>query len=251
MTFNLHASRSYDALIYLILGAFVGGVSAVAYGVRHVWRQRILRTKLSSSVGDLRKGPAEVQGTAAEFKPLASPLGDHACVYWRYTVEVYRRSYREGHWFTLEERRSAQPFYLEDATGRILVDPHGADLEIPMTLSCNTTGGVAPTLGCVRFMKSKGWLATGEPMRFTEWTIAPGSRLFVFGTVTPPRPKMARLYQLQDPLIRLEPILNHLFITHGTRRELILASASKAFFGIAGGIALLLAGIAMTVAMLG
>jgi hypothetical protein len=253
ITLTASSHSGLELLFYFALVLICAGIFAIAHGMRHVWRQRMVRTKLVSKVESLRKGPAEIQGRSAEFKSLTSPLQGRPCVYWRYLVEIYRRGYRSGEWVTLEERRSAEPFYLEDTTGRILVDPHGVELEIPMTLHRDTSNGGTLPASCAKFARDKGLLATSaalnQGLRFTEWTIHAGEPLFVFGTVTEPRPKMARLYSLQEPVIRLEPILNHFYISNQSRRDVILSSAGQALLGIAGGAALILGGIALVVAM--
>jgi hypothetical protein len=86
---------------------------------------------------------AEVKGVLRADYPLTSEIGKQPCVYYKSTVT---REYEESYWETDSQtnqrvqrtRRSSETvsdnsqrtdFWVEDSTGRIRVDPEGADME--------------------------------------------------------------------------------------------------------------------------
>ena len=68
-------------------------------------------------------GRVELHGRAQEKAELRAPFTGRACVYYRYTLEELVRSGNRNRWRQIESGDSAAwPFYLEDDTGRVLVD---------------------------------------------------------------------------------------------------------------------------------
>lgn len=78
-------------------------------------------------------GLVEVKGTLRCEEPLTSEMSNERCAYFRDRVlEVRRRrgehgSYRSETAVSDEERST--PFFVEDATGRVLVRPEGAEVD--------------------------------------------------------------------------------------------------------------------------
>lgn len=69
--------------------------------------------------------PVAVEGTISCDSPLTSELGNVPCVFYKITV---KRRYRRRSQ-VVERRSHGVPFWVEDATGRILVDPTGATVD--------------------------------------------------------------------------------------------------------------------------
>jgi hypothetical protein len=57
-----------------------------------------------------------------------SPLTRQPCTWWSYTIEQADRSSRASSWVTEDSGTSTAVFYLDDGTGRCLVDPRGAEV---------------------------------------------------------------------------------------------------------------------------
>jgi hypothetical protein len=146
--------------------ALIAGVVLLIVGVVLFFLRRSQEGKLqaitsteSATVGQLtqaanelagQKGQAggfrrlvDMSGTIRNEKPLTSEIAQQPCVYYKMTVW---REYEETYWETNSQtneqerktRRSSDvvssnsqrlPFYLEDATGRIPVNPEGADID--------------------------------------------------------------------------------------------------------------------------
>lgn len=50
------------------------------------------------------------------------------CAWWRYKIEERRSTGRSRAWSTVQSDTSAEPFLLDDGTGRCLIDPRGAEV---------------------------------------------------------------------------------------------------------------------------
>lgn len=143
------------------------GAGLIVYGFNRLREERLIADTPTSRVRSVAMGVAELAGIAREKQPLVSPLTGAGCLYYHYTVEEERSSGKSKEWVTVDQGESSQPFYLEDETGRIMVDPEGAE-----------------TILNVAYRETKregGWL--GRRRRYTEWRIVPGQRIFVVGTV--------------------------------------------------------------------
>lgn len=135
-------------------------------------------------------GFAEVCGRArvAFEKTLQSPFTAQPCLFYRYEIEEYRRGHRSSHWKTVKEGRAGIPFFLEDDTGTVLVDPTGADLDLSSdgtyySGAANTAADVIQEF-CTRMgVGSRNFLGFQKKMRYTESFVAPGDTIYVLGEV--------------------------------------------------------------------
>jgi len=156
---------------------FVRGFSA--------WRHmRLVEDTPTSRIRSMALGRVEVRGRAEGKGPLEAPLTGRPCVWYRWRIEEEVNSNRQRRWRTLEQGSSdAWPFYVEDDTGRVLVDPQGARIEAAHDLS-RVDPPLAGPLGAFvqeRGIRTHGFLGLRRKLRFTEWHIAPGDPLYVLG----------------------------------------------------------------------
>jgi hypothetical protein len=156
---------------------FVRGFSA--------WRHmRLVEDTPTSRVRSMALGRVEVRGRAEGKGPLAAPLTGRSCVWYRWRIEEEVGDSRHRRWRTLEQGSSdAWPFYVEDETGQVLVDPQGANIDAPHDLSRVNPDLTGPLGSFVeeRGIRTSGFLGMRRKLRFTEWHIAPGDALYVLG----------------------------------------------------------------------
>jgi len=156
---------------------FVRGFSA--------WRHmRLVQDTPTSRIRSMALGRVEVRGRAEGKGPLEAPLTGHPCVWYRWRIEEEVGDSRHRRWRTLEHGSSdAWPFFVEDDSGRVLVDPQGAQIDAPHDLSrvnpelTGALGGFVQERG----IRTHGFLGMRRKLRFTEWHIAPGDTLYVLG----------------------------------------------------------------------
>lgn len=91
------------------------------------------------TISDLKEGVTELQGTAREVQLLQSPLTKTECLLYEYEVERHcvKKSNRKHSRFASDKIASGNsfstPFFLEDATGKILIFPQYVALVFPAT----------------------------------------------------------------------------------------------------------------------
>jgi len=129
-----------DTAAYLISGGLVlaGGI-VLAVGFHKLRRYRLIADTPTSKVRSMAMGVVEINGQARAIEKLVTPFSDTPCIYYRYEIKEYRRhtsrdskgrtttSYR---WDTVRTGNQSTPFYCEDDTGKVWVDPDGADFMI-------------------------------------------------------------------------------------------------------------------------
>lgn len=86
----------------------------------------------TSKVKDVFVGFVELNGKAESGAdgPIIAPLSRRECVWTSREVEELRRGNKNRrYWETIIEERCDRPFYLSDETGRVLIDPTGAEID--------------------------------------------------------------------------------------------------------------------------
>ena len=102
--------------------------TASLWGAIHFWRlKRRIENTPTSKARSAAMGMIEVHGNAKRLYSLVSPISQLPCVY--YCLKKYKRSKRNDNWRLSQITTSGTvPFLLEDDTGTIRIDPHGAKL---------------------------------------------------------------------------------------------------------------------------
>jgi hypothetical protein len=128
---------------------------------------------------------------------MESPITKAKCVYWRIHCEYYK-SGKHGGWKTIYSSKSSSRFFLEDETGRMLVEPKDAEVDIPQDFQSTghmTEGGIFGILKAKLLDKRVfDWLEADSAakstfnsysyaeLRATEYFIAEGDPVYALGT---------------------------------------------------------------------
>lgn len=142
-----------------------GGVSLFA-GFAVLRKKRMIENVPASRIRSVAMGLAELSGAVRQKTAVTAPITGTPCCYFRYTIEKLTGG-KNRHWEVVERGASNEPFLLEDPTGRILVDPAGADTVLRTAH---------------REVRRDGGLF-GAQRRYTEWRLVAGQRIYVLGSV--------------------------------------------------------------------
>jgi len=169
----------------LLLGAAAAaGAGLFGHGFTLWLRRRRIEDTPTSKVRSLSLGRVELAGRARGRSPLRAPITGTPCVFFRFQVEEEQRRGKHRGWRRVASGASeAIPFELEDETGRILVDPRGAQLELEPQLR-ETDPALTPALREIvgrSALPLGGWLLGSPRIRVTEARIHEGDALYVFG----------------------------------------------------------------------
>jgi hypothetical protein len=165
------------------------GAAAAWTAWRGFYRTRLIEDMPTSKARSAAQGYVELEGRGRliDGAPVVAPLSGLPCVWFRYKVEeqvtVHNPKGPDHHsWRVVEQGESEETFWLEDDTGRVVVDPSGAEVT-PAHVDVWRTGmfGSSSPLRSdfvVNFTSSR---SGGNPHRFTEWRINPGEEIFALG----------------------------------------------------------------------
>ena len=82
-------------------------------------------------------GRVQVHGRAIGEKTLRSPVSNQDCFLYKVDIDrYYAGRQRQGRWDPYLTDAGSVGFYLEDDTGKVLVDPQGAELELEESYQC-------------------------------------------------------------------------------------------------------------------
>lgn len=98
-------------------------------------RARRIENIPTSRIRSMPMGPVEIAGKAASYAPLKTPYSMVDCVWYSFVVKEYREHFstygRRGAFVNVASGNSEDiPFYVEDDTGKVLIDPRGSVVEV-------------------------------------------------------------------------------------------------------------------------
>jgi hypothetical protein len=180
-----HADPVAIALVILVLGG--GAAVSLAFGWRHLHRARLMTDTPTARARSAPQGYVELEGVARAFddQPIIAKLTGLPCCWYRYRIEEQTETHDErnrvrSRWKVVDQGESDDTFWLDDGTGRVAVDPAGAEIE---TRYRDSWGSRRMTginyAGFVRdFVASH---PSNTTYRFTEWRINRGDPIYVIG----------------------------------------------------------------------
>lgn len=164
-----------NALVPMAYGA---AVIAAGAGLLQWRRARAFEDTPTSKIRSAAQGYVEFSGSARALPgdPIVSPLTNRRCVWWQYRVEERQGASRRG-WTTIDHGTSDSIFALDDDTGRVVIDPEGADVSaVPREI---WYGNDADTPAALRPPRWIG--ALSGRYRYTERLILDGQPLSAVG----------------------------------------------------------------------
>ena len=169
----LSALRS--PVLWGIAGVVVG-IFLFFRGFPFLKRKRLIQNTPTSTIRGAALGAVEVSGTVVGPYTLISPLSEADCFYYH----AVAKSTGEEEKKVAEEVLYA-PFFLDDGTGRLMVDPRGAEMELRPSVDEE----YSPATGDAftrHFLVRRG-LSSTAPATLQEYCIRPGDHLFVHATL--------------------------------------------------------------------
>ncbi len=166
-----------------ILAALVGGPALLSWGLFSLQKKRLVENTSTSRVRSAAMGLVELSGTSQERTRDQAPVSRVPCCWWRCVVEEKVSAGRRRAWQTIQTLTSPHLFYLEDPTGRVLVDPEGAELQIDEEVFyLRSAEGTAVEAALNSWgIDTANWLGGSKPIRVREQLILPRSPLYVLG----------------------------------------------------------------------
>jgi hypothetical protein len=167
---------------------FCVGIGLFIYGFRLLQRRRLILDTPLSKIRGASMGLVEVSGLAVGPYTMLAPITAKQCYYSRTTVREYRQEGRKKAWVQIVDECTYVPFFVDDNTGRLLIDPRGAELDLHCdfkeefnTFFFSSSGDDA--LGTVNAFLSRHGIVTSNRIKVEEHCIKPKNSLFILGTL--------------------------------------------------------------------
>lgn len=121
---------SDNDVVYLgVIGAVVG-VYLFYRGFRLLQRKRLILDTPTSKIRSAAMGLVELQGLATGPYTMTAPITGVPCYYFRTIAWQWQQRGKNSEWKKVADESLHVPFFLEDNTGCVLVDPQGAEMDI-------------------------------------------------------------------------------------------------------------------------
>jgi hypothetical protein len=167
------------------------GVGAGLYlffrGFLLLQHKRLIQNTPISKVRSASLGLVEVSGLAAGPYMMAAPITSVPCFCYRTVAWQEKGTDKDRSWEVVAEEKLHVPFFLDDNTGKLLIDPTGAELDLHRDFhqefsdSIFSTDGSAPQN--VRNFLMRHGVDGGRKTRIDEFCIKPKNFLFILGTL--------------------------------------------------------------------
>lgn len=180
---GLWSVSSPDALSFLlnpVLWALIGfpvGIFAFMRGFFLLRRKRFIQNIPRTTIRGAPLGLVEITGTVEGPYTIIGPMSEEDCFYYR--AVVWSKGERSP-WRKTAEESLAAPFFLDDGTGKMMVDPHGAETDLPPVFSEEYQTDVPDHL---RHFLSRHAVPSGFSLKLEEYCVRPGDTLFAMGTL--------------------------------------------------------------------
>ena len=173
-------ARDFLTLLFSLCGLIVG-LYLFTRGFRCLQRKKWIEDTPVTKIAGAAIGVVKVFGKVTGPYTLISPLAQVDCYYYRTTAWNGRDAQREDQLEGKATETIFTPFFVEDETGRLMVDPRGAQIDLPAEYEEQISGA---SMGeCSRrFLRRRGLSTQGETT-VSECVIKPGDPLLVLATL--------------------------------------------------------------------
>jgi hypothetical protein len=163
-----------------------GGLYFFSIGFQLLARKRLLLATPNSRIRSAALGLVEINGVATGPYTMPAPITGKPCFLYR-TIAWQRPEGKNHDWQKVADETLHLPFFIDDTTGKMLIEPLGADLDLHRDFREEYSASmffksdvVPPWVGA--FLARQG-VNTDHELRIEEYSLKPGDPLFVAGTL--------------------------------------------------------------------
>jgi hypothetical protein len=168
--------------------AIAGGLYFFFLGFHLLARKRLLLTTPTSKIRSAALGLVEVNGMAAGPYTMSAPITGKPCFLY-HTTAWQQREGKKQEWEKVADETLHLPFFIDDSTGQLLIEPLGADLDLhrdfreeyAASFFFSNLDDVPPR---VSVFLSRHDIVPARRLCIEERSIKPEDALFIAGTLT-------------------------------------------------------------------
>jgi hypothetical protein len=174
-------------LIWPVIG-IAAGVYGFFRGFRILQRKRLILNTPASKIRSASMGLVEISGIAVGPHIITSALQQVECYYYRSIAWEWKQRGKSSEWVKAAEETLYVPFYVDDNTDKLLIDPRGAEMDLHCDFQeeYNRSALFESTevpVHVSEFLSRHGVNATAR-IKLEEFCIKPENFLFVLGTLS-------------------------------------------------------------------
>lgn len=172
-------SLDSDQLPLVVAACVLVALAALFFAFYYLKRARMIEDTPTSKIRSAAQGYVELVGPVigGEAGELIAPLSQHPCVWYRYKVQRYRESGKNGHWETVQQGTSDAWFQINDGTGTCAIDPSGAEVVVELNRTWHSHNAIPG------FAVNSGFFSSFQDgrYRYVEELILPHETIYALG----------------------------------------------------------------------
>ncbi len=226
-----------------ILGLGFGLFSFIV-GLKSLFLKRMIENIPTSKVRSIAMGLVEVYGEVVPIRTIKSPFTNKDCVYYRYDIEEQHTDNKgRSYWVIIKRGETSMPFRLKDETDSVMVNCTGANMNVKVDTVFESGIGHDPPPQVLSFLKMNkiahdSFIGFNKHMRYTEYFIEPGDKLYILGTAAENKGTVAGARHTDNILIRKGENEKLFYISDRSEKEILSSLGWKVTLGVFGGAAL-------------
>jgi len=244
------------AIAYLI-GGMIFGIILFIGGFKWFKKKQLIENIPTSKIRSIAMGLVEIFGEVVPTKGvlLKSPFSNKNCVYYKYVIEEHKKQGKSSRWVKILEDEKHLNFFIKDETGRVLINPRGAKLDINRDNSFDSGFNKDPNETVMRFLKDhslkhEGFMGWNKQMRYREYFIEPNDKIYVLGTAGK-NPHVTSAQKNEEGIMIQKHESNMFYISDKSEKELMKHLKTKIIIGFFGGGVLIVGCLFMLLLYLG
>ncbi|MGA2964577.1 MAG: GIDE domain-containing protein [Terriglobales bacterium] len=178
--------------------ATASGLCSFFAGFHLLGRKRLVFSTPTSDIRGAALGPVEVNGVARGPYTTTAPIIGEPCFLYRTTVWQQREGKKQK-WEQVADETLHLPFFIEDSTGQVLIDPVGAEIDLHSDFREEydaaffapdfspphpSTSNQDEIRSRIHTFLTRHGIVPGRRLRIEERLVKPADALFVAGTLT-------------------------------------------------------------------
>jgi hypothetical protein len=174
-------------LIWPVIG-IAAGVYGFFRGFRILQRKRLILNTPASKIRSASMGLVEISGMAIGPYVITSPLKELECYYYRSIAWEWKQRGKTSEWVKAAEETLYVPFYVDDNTDKLLIDPRGAEMDLHCDFQEEYKHSILferteVPVHISEFLSRHGANSNAR-IKLEEYCIKPENFLFVLGTLS-------------------------------------------------------------------
>ena len=131
--YHYHFETTIDGHSIPLITFFCIGLGFFASGFWNYRKLRLIEDTPRIHVRGVPMGWVHVHGKATGSSLLTSPVTHTPCYYYRTVVQCWVDSGKQKGWHDTHTAKDQRVFYVDDGTGKVLINPQSAEFDLPCT----------------------------------------------------------------------------------------------------------------------